>query len=57
MVFARDPVEFYAKYNQPILEYLKEAGFGGPVFWNAPKPIYQGADCLWPDQREVFARR
>uniref|UniRef100_A0A914S2R9 Uncharacterized protein n=1 Tax=Parascaris equorum TaxID=6256 RepID=A0A914S2R9_PAREQ len=33
------------------------AGFGGRVFWNSPRPIYQGPDCEWPSEKEVFARR
>ena len=40
-----------------VLEFLKTNGFGGGAFWNAPQPIYQGTDCQWPSEREVFARR
>uniref|UniRef100_A0A1I8BFZ3 Lipocln_cytosolic_FA-bd_dom domain-containing protein n=1 Tax=Meloidogyne hapla TaxID=6305 RepID=A0A1I8BFZ3_MELHA len=36
---------------------VTEKGFGGKLFWNSPKPIYQGNDCDWPSEREVFARR
>ncbi|CAJ0914058.1 unnamed protein product, partial [Mesorhabditis belari] len=57
MVFARDPVAFYQKYNEEVNTYLKKKGFGGNVFWNSPKPIYQGQDCEWPTEKEVFARR
>lgn len=57
MVFARDPVEFYERYNQDVLKFLESRGFGGTVFWNSPKPIYQGADCQWPNEQELFARR
>ncbi|VDM23683.1 unnamed protein product [Toxocara canis] len=39
-----------------IIEFNK-AGFGGRVFWNSPRPIYQGPDCEWPSEKEVFARR
>lgn len=45
------------KYNKEVIEFLEEAGFGGRIFWNSPKPIYQGSDCEWPSEREVFARR
>lgn len=39
------------------MEFLEKAGFGGKVFWNKPKPLYQGPDCEWPTEREVFMRR
>nr|CAD2202329.1 unnamed protein product [Meloidogyne enterolobii] len=48
---------FFKKYNKEVMEFLKEKGFGGKLFWNSPKPIYQGNDCDWPSEREVFARR
>jgi len=57
MVYARDPSQFYAKYNTEVLEYLKKEQFGGGVFWNEPQAIYQGPDCSWPSEPEVFARR
>ena len=56
-VYARDPIAFYQKYNKEVLEFVKEKGFGGGAFWNAPQPIYQGPDCEWPTEKEVFARR
>ncbi|VDN17419.1 unnamed protein product [Gongylonema pulchrum] len=56
-VYARDPMIFYQKYNKETVEFLEHAGFGGKVFWNSPRPIYQGADCEWPSEKEVFARR
>ncbi|VDM96319.1 unnamed protein product [Thelazia callipaeda] len=56
-VYARHPMIFYRKYNKEVVEFLEKAGFGGKVFWNSPKPIYQGADCDWPSEKEVFARR
>jgi hypothetical protein len=56
-VYARDPAQFYQKYNQHVLDFVKQKGFGGGSFWNSPQPIYQGSDCQWPNEREVFARR
>ncbi|KAK5979357.1 Calycin domain and Calycin domain-containing protein [Trichostrongylus colubriformis] len=56
-VYARDPHTFYQKYNKDILEFMEKKGFGGRVFWNSPRPIYQGPDCEWPSEKEVFARR
>uniref|UniRef100_A0A0N5ARL0 Lipocln_cytosolic_FA-bd_dom domain-containing protein n=1 Tax=Syphacia muris TaxID=451379 RepID=A0A0N5ARL0_9BILA len=57
MVFARDPATFYQKYNKEVTAFLEKSGFGGRVFWNSPRPIYQGPDCNWPSEKEVFARR
>ncbi|KAE9553150.1 hypothetical protein FO519_003629 [Halicephalobus sp. NKZ332] len=57
IVYCRDPVVFYQKYNKEVMEYLEEAGFGGKVSFNSPRPIYQGPDCEWPSEKEVFARR
>ena len=45
------------KYNKEVVEFMNGHGFGGNVFWNSPKPIYQGPDCEWPSEKEVFARR
>jgi len=56
-VYTRDPMKFYQKYNKEVSDFLQEAGFGGKVFWNSPRPIYQGPDCEWPSEKEVFARR
>jgi len=56
-VYARDPVAFFQKYNEKVLEFIRKNGFGGGSFWNAAQPIYQGPDCQWPSEREVFARR
>jgi len=56
-VYARDPMKFYQKFNKEVSRFLEAAGFGGKVFWNSPRPIYQGADCEWPSEKEVFARR
>jgi len=56
-VYARDPMEYYQKYNKDIQSYLQQMGFGGKVYWNAPRPIYQGGDCDWPSEKELFARR
>ncbi|KAK6055264.1 hypothetical protein COOONC_07231 [Cooperia oncophora] len=56
-VYARDPHIFFQKYNKDILEFMEKKGFGGRVFWNSPRPIYQGPDCEWPSEKEVFARR
>jgi len=57
MVFARDPLTFYQRHNDEVQAFLERSGFGGNVFWNSPRPIYQGADCEWPSEKEVFARR
>ncbi|KAH7705996.1 Protein LPR-6 b [Aphelenchoides avenae] len=57
MVFCRDPMTFYQKYNKDVTDFLEQGGFGGKVFWNSPRPIYQGPDCEWPSEKEVFARR
>uniref|UniRef100_A0A1I7S9H2 Lipocln_cytosolic_FA-bd_dom domain-containing protein n=2 Tax=Bursaphelenchus xylophilus TaxID=6326 RepID=A0A1I7S9H2_BURXY len=57
MVYARDPMTFYQQYNKEVTDFLEEAGFGGRIFWNSPRPIYQGPDCEWPTEKEVFARR
>ncbi|ETN68982.1 hypothetical protein NECAME_01092 [Necator americanus] len=68
MVYSRDPhiffqkiyiltVFFQQKYNKDVLEFMEKKGFGGRVFWNSPRPIYQGPDCEWPSEKEVFARR
>lgn len=48
---------YFQKYNEEVVKFLEHAGFGGKVFWNSPRPIYQGADCEWPSEKEVFARR
>lgn len=56
-VYARDPLVFFQKYNKDVTDFMETRGFGGKVFWNSPKPIYQGPDCEWPSQKEVFARR
>jgi len=56
-VYCRDPAVFYQKYNKEVLQFLEEAGFGGKVAFNTPRPIYQGPDCEWPSEKEVFARR
>jgi len=57
MVFAREPLTFFQRHNEEVSAFLERSGFGGNVFWNSPRPIYQGADCEWPSEREVFARR
>ncbi|VDN51804.1 unnamed protein product [Dracunculus medinensis] len=57
MVYARDPMKFFQNFNKEVVEYLEKAGFGGKIFWNTPRPIYQGSDCEWPSEKEVFARR
>nr|CAD2189120.1 unnamed protein product [Meloidogyne enterolobii] len=56
-VYAREAMIFFKRYNKEVMEFLKEKGFGGKLFWNSPKLIYQGNDCDWPSEREVFARR
>jgi len=55
-VLARDPQDFYQKYDDDVVQFLKDGGFGGDVFWNQPVAIYHGADCFYPTEREVFAR-
>ncbi|VDK42336.1 unnamed protein product [Anisakis simplex] len=57
MVYARDPLTFFQNYNKEVVDFLEKAGFGGRIFWNSPRPIYQGPDCEWPSEKEVFARR
>jgi len=57
MFFAREPLTFFQRHNEEVSAFLERSGFGGNVFWNSPRPIYQGADCEWPSEREVFARR
>jgi len=57
MVFARDPLTFFQDYNKQVMEFLQKSGFGGSVFWNNPQALYQGPDCQWPSEKEVFARR
>lgn len=47
----------FQKYNKEVAAFLEKSGFGGRVFWNSPRPIYQGPDCNWPTEKEVFARR
>lgn len=47
----------FKSYNKDTLAFMEERGIGGNVFWNSPKPIYQGQDCDWPTEKEVFARR
>jgi|UniRef100_A0A914QBL9 hypothetical protein len=56
-VYCRDPLNFYQTYNKEVVAFLEEAGFGGKVAFNSPRPIYQGPDCEWPSEKEVFARR
>lgn len=56
-VLARDPQDFYQKYDKEVLELLSSEKFGQPVFWNQPVAIYHGPDCYYPTQQEVFARR
>lgn len=55
-VLARDPIEFYQKYDAEVTDYLKQEGFGGDSFWNQPVAIYHGTDCYYPSPKEVFAR-
>jgi len=57
MVYSRDPVKFYETLDKELLKELQKGGFGGYVFWNQPVAIYQGADCYYPTEKEVFARR
>uniref|UniRef100_A0AC34QK28 Uncharacterized protein n=1 Tax=Panagrolaimus sp. JU765 TaxID=591449 RepID=A0AC34QK28_9BILA len=56
-VYCRDPVTFFQKYNKEVMAFLEDAGFGGKVAFNTPRPIYQGPDCNHPSEKEVFARR
>uniref|UniRef100_A0A7E4VR29 Lipocln_cytosolic_FA-bd_dom domain-containing protein n=1 Tax=Panagrellus redivivus TaxID=6233 RepID=A0A7E4VR29_PANRE len=56
-VYCREPFKFFQHYNKEVAKYLEEAGFGGKVAFNSPRPIYQGPDCEWPTEKEVFARR
>jgi len=45
-VLARDVTEFKAKYEKEVLAYLKANGYNW--FYNKPRPIYQGKDCIYP---------
>ncbi|CAI4225557.1 unnamed protein product [Auanema sp. JU1783] len=56
-VYARDPSTFFQTHNKEVTEFMESKGFGGKAFWNSPKPLYQGPDCDWPTEKEVFARR
>lgn len=56
-VLARNPQEYYSKYDDEVSSFLKEDGFGGEVFWNQPVAIYHGPDCYYPSEKEIFARR
>ncbi|KFD52999.1 hypothetical protein M514_06115 [Trichuris suis] len=56
-IFARDPVMFYKLYDQQVQEKLAKGGFGGYSFWNRPENVYQGFDCAYPDEKEIFIRR
>lgn len=47
----------FQKYNKEVTDWMEVRGFGGKVFWNSPRAIYQGPDCEWPSEKEVFARR
>jgi len=57
MVFAREPATFHDLYDAEVQGFLAKQGFGGYVFWNQPVAIYHGADCYYPSDQEVFARR
>lgn len=57
MVFSRDPLLFHQYYDKELQGFLSKQGFGGYVFWNQPVAIYQGSDCYYPSEQEVFTRR
>ncbi|CAH1789440.1 unnamed protein product [Owenia fusiformis] len=44
-VLTRNPSEFYEKYNDEVLEFLKEQAFTNEG--NKPQKSYQGDDCLY----------
>jgi len=47
-VLARNMQEFEDEYEEDVLNWLANNGFGSPV--NNPLPVYQGDDCLYPDE-------
>lgn len=57
MVYARDPEKYKKLYDKEVQTFLNKQGFGGYVFWNQPVAIYQGSDCYYPSDREIFVRR
>lgn len=57
MMLSCNSKSYFQKYNEEVVKFLEHAGFGKKVFWNSPRLIYQGADCEWPSEEEVFARR
>jgi len=45
-ILARDVKVFREKYEKEALEFCKKNGLNW--FWNKPRSVYQGDDCLYP---------
>ncbi|KRZ69074.1 Condensin complex subunit 3 [Trichinella papuae] len=56
-VYARDPAMFHKMYDAQVTDVLNKGGFGGYSFWNRPVAIYQGLDCVYTEEKEIFIRR
>ncbi|KRY91309.1 Condensin complex subunit 3 [Trichinella pseudospiralis] len=56
-VYARDPAMFHKMYDAQVTDVLNKGGFGGYSFWNRPVAIYQGLDCIYTEEKEIFIRR
>ncbi|KRZ59031.1 Condensin complex subunit 3 [Trichinella nativa] len=56
-VYARDPAMFHKMYDAQVTDVLNKGGFGGYAFWNRPVAIYQGLDCVYTEEKEIFIRR
>ncbi|XP_071479450.1 uncharacterized protein [Diadema antillarum] len=50
-ILARDPADFRQKYQDQVLDLVKDMGF--TRFWNKPMITYQGSDCIYPDPPEL----
>ena len=46
-VLARDVDEYETVYKEEATEFLDANGFEAPI--NNPEPVYQGDDCLYPE--------
>ncbi|XP_002168005.1 outer membrane lipoprotein Blc [Hydra vulgaris] len=44
-ILARDPKTFNSDLKTEITEFLKNNGYNH--FWNKPKPVYHGEDCVY----------
>lgn len=50
-VLARNVTDFKMTYEEQVLDKLKEQGF--TKFYDKPKEIYQGSDCVYPDVKSL----